>query len=158
MRGLLIIAVWGAICGTLRALKLTRTEKDVIPLACQLAMPKYDTDRQCLRTDSQRILDSRLVAIGDIHGSYTGLLEDLYYANITSGRHECNWKPQSVHTVLVQMGDMVDRGPGALESLICLRNLQNQAAVNNAKVVRLLGSKFIPFGNDIQCLTKGDML
>lgn len=82
----------------------------------------------------------KIIAIGDIHGSYDGLLEDLFAANITSSPHSCLWKPQPSPTLLVQMGDMVDRGPGALESLECLRSLQSTASENNAKVVRLLGN------------------
>jgi hypothetical protein len=43
-------------------------------------------------------------------------------------------------TVLIQVGDMVDRGPGTTESKNCLRNLQATAKLFNSKVVRLLGS------------------
>lgn len=83
----------------------------------------------------------RLVAIGDIHGSYDGLLTDLFAANLTSSKTDCRWRPQENFTILVQMGDITDRGPGALESLMCLHQLQKSATENNAKVIRLLGSK-----------------
>jgi len=82
----------------------------------------------------------RLIAIGDIHGSIDGLLADLFAANLTTSRSECRWKYQPSPTTLVQMGDLTDRGPGALESLQCLHELQKTAAENNAKVVRLLGN------------------
>lgn len=90
---------------------------------------------------SENAGEGRIIAIGDIHGSYDGLLQDLFAANITTSTEGCDWKRQDVPTLLVQMGDMVDRGPGALESLECLRHLQATAADFNSKVVRLLGSK-----------------
>ncbi len=91
--------------------------------------------------EQKQLPETRLIAIGDIHGSYTGLLEDLYDANITTSRDICMWQSQPIHTILVQSGDLVDRGPGALESLKCLQNLQNTAKDFNGEVVRILGSK-----------------
>lgn len=99
-------------------------------LACQLA-----GKREAVKNEE------RIVAIGDIHGSYNGLLEDLFYANLTKERHSCEWRRQPTHTILVQMGDLVDRGPGALPALECLRKLQAEAEGFNAKVIRLLGSE-----------------
>lgn len=92
---------------------------------------------------SENAGESRVIAIGDIHGSFDGLLTDLFAANITTAPTACEWKAQEVPTLLVQMGDMVDRGPGALESLECLRHLQATASDFNSKVVRLLGSKLL---------------
>lgn len=91
--------------------------------------------------EHEQLPETRLIAIGDIHGSFTGLLEDLYDANITTSRDICMWQSQPIHTILVQSGDLVDRGPGALESLKCLQNLQNTAKDFNGEVVRILGSK-----------------
>lgn len=111
-----------------------------MPLGCQMIAPKGDdAKKQCIAT-TVPVTDTRVIAIGDIHGEYAGLLEDLFYANITSDRHACTWRPQQVPTVLVQMGDMVDRGPGALETMVCLRSLQKEAPQHNAKVVRLIGN------------------
>ncbi|RYY86886.1 hypothetical protein EON63_05055 [archaeon] len=76
-----------------------------------MSFPQFDHDRKC--SIAPVVSDHRVIAIGDIHGSYTGLLEDLYYSNITRGRNECVWKEQSTKAVLVQMGDLVDRGPRA---------------------------------------------
>ena len=94
--------------------------------------------------DSNNQPKTRVIAIGDIHGSYVGLLEDLYDANITTSRDICVWRPQQTRTLLVQSGDLVDRGPGALESFKCLQNLQNTASEYNGEVVRILGSKPFP--------------
>ena len=92
--------------------------------------------------------ERRVVAIGDVHGAYTGLLEVLYNANITVSKDDCAWRKQGTAnrpedgTVLVQMGDLVDRGPQAWEALKCLRSLQKNAHLVHSKVVRLLGSEF----------------
>ena len=83
----------------------------------------------------------RIIGIGDIHGSLEGLLEDLFYANLTVSKTRCEWRPQSERTLVVQMGDYVDRGAGALESLQCVRDLQAKAKKFNAEVVRLVGSE-----------------
>jgi hypothetical protein len=85
-------------------------------------------------------IDHRIVAVGDIHGSFSGLLEDLYAANITISPTTCSWKSQTLPTTLIQMGDLVDRGPQALEALQCLIQLQKEASIHNAKVIRLLGN------------------
>lgn len=104
--------------------------------ACKIL--KDDTKGVCYpkRKNSQRI-----VVVGDVHGAYDGLLEVLYHANITADKSSCVWKKQPVKTLLVQVGDLVDRGPGALESFACLRKLQTEASKFNGTVVRLLGSK-----------------
>ena len=88
--------------------------------------------------------ERRIIAIGDVHGSYSGLLDNLYGANITVAKDICQWKPQAGKgTVLIQMGDIVDRGPEAPEAWNCLRSLQKEANSYNSKVVRLFGSKII---------------
>lgn len=96
-------------------------------------------------TLSDAASENRIIAIGDVHGSYDGLLEDLFAANITKSITSCEWKHQETPTVLVQMGDMVDRGAGALEALECLRLLQSTASHHNAEVVRLLGSMIFAY-------------
>jgi hypothetical protein len=85
--------------------------------------------------------NKRIVAIGDVHGSNAGLLADLFAANITQSADVCEWKSQSPYgTILVQVGDIVDRGPHATEAFNCLRHLQAAASDHNSKVIRLIGS------------------
>lgn len=87
--------------------------------------------------------DRRIVAIGDVHGAYEGLLELLHAAKITVSASSCEWKSQGNEgVVLVQQGDLVDRGPQAWEALKCLRHLQKEAYKHGSKVVRIIGSKF----------------
>ena len=104
----------------------------------------------------RNVYNKRIISIGDIHGSYVGLLEILYYANITTSIDKCEWKSQDLNinnnysnnTLLVQVGDIVDRGPGATESQNCLKYLQSTASSFNSKVVRLLGSNNNNYHND----------
>ena len=118
-----------------------------VPLACELASRHQqcrldETGRLCLPDLSD---NRRLVAIGDIHGSYAGLLELLYQAQVTSSPESCLWREQGPNkedgVVLVQVGDLVDRGPDAWGAFDCLRTLQKEAEQYNSKVVRLVGSK-----------------
>ncbi len=82
----------------------------------------------------------RIVVIGDVHGSDDALLELLYASNCTISKNECIWREQEHSTLLVQMGDIVDRGPGSLAAWNCMRHLSATAS-KNAQIVRLLGSK-----------------
>ena len=116
------------------------------PLACQMK----DRHEQCTQDERENYQpeqhdNRRVIAIGDVHGSYTGLLDLLYNANITVSRDQCNWREQGDKSdqgvILVQVGDIVDRGPQAWEAFACLRSLQKQAPLYNSKVVRLIGSK-----------------
>jgi hypothetical protein len=84
--------------------------------------------------------EPRIVAIGDVHGSLDGLRTDLFHANITMFKDKCEWKNQQVGTLLVQVGDIVDRGQNTLEAWLCLDHLQKTAHIFNSKVVRLIGS------------------
>lgn len=44
----------------------------------------------------------RVVVIGDVHGSYEGLLELLYYSNITASEKSCRWREQTFLGVRVR--------------------------------------------------------
>jgi len=83
-----------------------------------------------------------IIVIGDVHGEYDGLLENLYNANITKDRSTCDWKEETNRTLLVQVGDIVDRGNRSYECYFCLKHLQ-QTATNSNKVVRILGNHCI---------------
>jgi hypothetical protein len=85
--------------------------------------------------------NQRIVVIGDVHGELGGLLEVLNMAGVVDG-NECVWaaKPQPAGgTLLVQVGDIVDRGPSATEAWHCLKTLQESAPAGS-EVVRLVGN------------------
>ena len=105
----------------------------------------------------------RIIVIGDIHGSLTGLIEILERAQVivptgpkrkankeealkrsTSKSEEdvnekpkpplCEWDWSQMHsTQVIQMGDIVDRGPRALESYQCLESLTEQLRQKQAE-------------------------
>ena len=85
----------------------------------------------------------RLVSIGDVHGSLIGLHELLFKAGLTAERNSCDWHPDTKANggvILVQNGDIVDRGPNASEAWLCLKHLQDTASAHDSEVIRLLGN------------------
>lgn len=94
--------------------------------------------------ESSNTVDSRrVVSIGDVHGSLTGLHEILWTSGISADRNSCKWHPDTASNggiVLVQTGDIVDRGPNASEAWLCLKNLQSTANEHKSEVIRLLGN------------------
>ena len=94
------------------------------------------------RADSSE--SRRIVAIGDVHGSLIGLHELLYTSGISSSRNSCNWHPDTSKqggVVLVQTGDIVDRGPNASEAWHCLKNLFKAVPrIIILEVIRLIGN------------------
>lgn len=106
-----------------------------------------------------------LTIVGDLHGDYPALLELLRHAglippaqgnetalsleNVVKAARDGNdlpaaavcsrWLGARGHT-LVQLGDNVDRGPGAAAVVACLRACQNAARAVGGKVIRLVGN------------------
>ncbi len=96
-------------------------------------------------TNANKVLDNvRYVIVGDVHGSDVGLKEVLFAANVTTSPvGDCVWREDTINinmdmdmdmdggngkgTIVIQVGDMVDRGPGALEAWKCLEDLDIQA-------------------------------
>ena len=127
------------------ALKLDRPKTKKRPFICSYAQsPSTDTvhsaNETCsTSTNTSSIYFDRIIVVGDVHGDLNGLLEVLFHANLTSSPDSCSWKPQTSSVLLVQMGDIVDRGPQATEAWECLSHLQSSAS-EGGKVVRLIGN------------------
>lgn len=79
---------------------------------------------------------SRIVAIGDVHGAYAALLRILVAAELTdaSGR----WTGGKA--TLVQVGDLIDRGPDDRRVLELVMALESEAKRAGGRVVSLLGN------------------
>jgi len=78
----------------------------------------------------------RLIAIGDVHGereSFKSILraEDLIDPN-------GHWSGHG--SILLQIGDMIDRGPASLEAMDLIRDIQKEAEGAGGRVIRLLGN------------------
>jgi hypothetical protein len=78
----------------------------------------------------------RAVVVGDVHGELDGLREILRHAGLIDARD--TWAGGG--SLLIQTGDVVDRGPHSRESLQLLRTLQLQAPGSGGQVVRLCGN------------------
>jgi hypothetical protein len=111
-----------------------------IPLACRLKdhVRTVSVDQDGSAQAEHQY--SHVISVGDVHGSLDGLLEVLYHANVTSARGVCEWNPLSENTLVVQLGDIVDRGEQALEAWLCMDKLQTENVPAGSRVVRLAGN------------------
>jgi hypothetical protein len=83
----------------------------------------------------------KMIVIGDIHGNWNGLMEVLGHAGlINAGSNQCEWRKSGESVLLVQTGDVVDRGRFATECFECLQYLQATAERFGHRVIRLLGN------------------
>jgi hypothetical protein len=79
---------------------------------------------------------SRIVAVGDVHGAYDHLIDILRAAAVIDGQDR--WTGGTAH--LVQVGDMLDRGPDSRKVLDFYRRLEPEAAAAGGQVHVLLGN------------------
>jgi hypothetical protein len=78
----------------------------------------------------------RIVAIGDLHGDYDAWIDVARGAGLIDARR--NWIGGK--TVLVQLGDVTDRGADSLKIIRSLQQLQRSAPRSGGRVVVLLGN------------------
>ena len=79
---------------------------------------------------------ARIVAIGDVHGGSDELAGILQQAGLIDDQHR--WSGGS--TILVQTGDLMDRGANVRAVMDLLMTLEEQADAAGGKVVGLLGN------------------
>ncbi|CAI2163068.1 11319_t:CDS:2 [Funneliformis geosporum] len=78
----------------------------------------------------------RIIAIGDLHGDYEQTIRVLSLANIIDDK--INWS--NGNGILVQTGDIVDRGPDCLKIYKLFERLQKEAKVAGGMVINLFGN------------------
>jgi hypothetical protein len=78
----------------------------------------------------------RVVAVGDIHGAFDSFTAILRAAQIIDNRNR--WT--GGRAVLVQTGDILDRGPDSRKTIDLLRRLERDAQRAGGRVVTLLGN------------------
>jgi hypothetical protein len=78
----------------------------------------------------------RVVAVGDIHGAFDQFVAILRTAGIIDNRNR--WSGR--RAVLVQVGDVLDRGPDSKKALDLLRKLEGEAQRAGGRVYALLGN------------------
>lgn len=79
----------------------------------------------------------RLVCIGDVHGDLEALEEFLYLAEVYNPKTD-EWTGED--TILVQCGDVLDRGSEELDCFHLLTKLSRQAAAQGGHVILLWGN------------------
>ncbi len=78
----------------------------------------------------------RIIAIGDVHGSYSGLVSIMKEASLIN--NENRWIGGKA--LMVQTGDLLDRGSEVHKVLDLLMNLQDDAEAAGGKVVVIMGN------------------
>ena len=78
----------------------------------------------------------RIVAVGDLHGDYSAWLDVARGAGLVDAQN--HWAGRK--TVLVQLGDIADRGPDSLKIIRSLQQLQAEAPRAGGRVVVVLGN------------------
>jgi len=78
----------------------------------------------------------RRIVVGDIHGELEGFREILRNAGLIDDKD--NWSGGD--DILIQTGDVIDRGPYSREAVNLLRKLQKEAVVAKGEVIRLCGN------------------
>ncbi len=83
-----------------------------------------------------RAAPQRIVAVGDLHGDFDAWRQIALKARLIDSRNR--WAGGS--SILVQLGDITDRGPDSLKIISHLMKLQGQAAAAGGKVIVLVGN------------------
>ena len=103
----------------------------VVMALASRASAQSDTTSVCRIQTSERV-----VAIGDVHGAYDKFVAILRAAGLVDGR--ARWI--GGRSILVQTGDVLDRGPASRRVLDLLRQLERDAARAGGQVYALLGN------------------
>lgn len=93
----------------------------------------YAEDIQCEWTGVERI-----VAVGDLHGDYKNFVKILKDPEIRIINEDLHWIAGKTH--LVQIGDVMDRGPDPGKIFELLRKLEQEAEEAGGKVHMLIGN------------------
>ncbi|WRT65428.1 uncharacterized protein IL334_002371 [Kwoniella shivajii] len=88
------------------------------------------------RNRGEAVFRQRLVAVGDLHGDIANAKKVLRMTNIIDD--QSNWSGGT--DILVQTGDIVDRGAHALDIYKLMRELRGQSQSKGGKVVSILGN------------------
>jgi len=80
----------------------------------------------------------RVIAIGDIHGNYKNTIEILKMASIITNETSPSWTGKK--TKLIQLGDILDRGPDSIAVLELFQNLKRDASKFGGEVIMLMGN------------------
>ena len=95
----------------------------------------------------------RIVAVGDLHGDFAAWRDIARAAKLIDGKGA--WI--GANTVLVQTGDVVDRGPDSLKIIQDLVRLQREALRAHGQVIALVGNhEAMNVTGDLRYVSAGD--
>jgi hypothetical protein len=83
-------------------------------------------------------ISHRVISIGDLHGNYQNTIKLLKMNQLIEDEKNPKWTGKD--SKLIQIGDILDRGPDSIAVLELLQQLQNQAPNFNGEVILLLGN------------------
>jgi hypothetical protein len=98
-----------------------------------------------IKISNNKTLNKKIVAIGDVHGDYIATIESLIMTNMIN--NSLNWI--GGNTILIQMGDILDRGgrnnsygdeDSELKIIYLFKKLKKQAQKKNGDVICLIGN------------------
>jgi len=92
---------------------------------------------------------NRIVAVGDIHGDYEHLIKILRHAKLIDKRN--NWIGRD--SILIQMGDLADRGNNTKKVFDTLIDLREQAQKKGGIVYMIYGNHDILQVQGVHCYT-----
>lgn len=106
------------------------------------------------RKKSEKVF-KRVVAVGDIHGDYKKLIKVLHTAKIIDNKS--NWIAKD--TILIQTGDLIDRGNDTILIFDLMMKLKEQAKKHGCILYLLLGNhELMNLQEDYRYVTRGDVI
>ena len=95
----------------------------------------------------------RIVAVGDLHGDYSAWIDIARDAQLIDSANR--WV--GGRTVLVQTGDITDRGPDSLKIIRHLQKLDGEAKAAGGRIIVLLGNhEAMQVTGDFRYVTAGE--
>lgn len=126
-------------CVRTRLFSSASTDFRKVPLASLDLAQSFGKDYY-LRTPEEDVIPlqdgQRLVCVGDVHGDYSALTEFLKIAGVLND--EGDWC--GGNTILVQTGDVLDRGSEELQCYALLSKLSQQSVLDDGMVICLWGN------------------
>ena len=104
-----------------------------------MSLPFFSLVLSCqsmIEQPQQQKPQNRLLAIGDLHADLTATKEVLVLAGIIDNNDQ--WIAKN--TILVQTGDLTDRGPDGDKILHFMKQLEEEAPKHNAQFITLIGN------------------
>ncbi|KAH6560938.1 hypothetical protein BASA60_000160 [Batrachochytrium salamandrivorans] len=103
---------------------------------------------------SDTISERRVVAIGDLHSDFDMSVITLQMANII----DVNFNWIAGNTIVVQTGDVTDRGDDTIALYALLRNLADQAKEHGGRLIQLLGNhEIMNMAGDLRYVSDKDI-